>query len=251
MKRSEINAIIKEAVAFLDEHRFLLPPFAYFTPEEWQSKNHEYDEIRNNVLGWDITDFGSGDFNKCGLFLFTLRNGNAHNPDDHKVYAEKIMIVKENQTTPYHYHWYKQEDIINRGGGNLMIKVYAADENDNFSQEDVEIQVDGRHYTVPAGSVIRLTPGMSMTNTKKLYHAFWGEAGHGTVLVGEVSQCNDDSADNRFFEPVDRMPYLGAIAEADTSDDVRFYPSVGRFPDVEEDEAPLYLLGSELPAAKD
>ena len=116
MKRSEINKIIKDAIAFLDEHKFLLPPFAYFTPEEWKEKNHEYDEIRNNVLGWDITDFGSGDFHSCGLFLFTLRNGNAHNPDDKKVYAEKIMIVEENQVTPYHYHWYKQEDIINRGG---------------------------------------------------------------------------------------------------------------------------------------
>jgi len=250
MKRSEINAIIKDAIDFLGEHKFLLPPFAYFSPEEWQEKNHEYDEIRNNVLGWDITDFGSGDFDKCGLFLFTLRNGNMFDDNDEKVYAEKIMIVKENQTTPYHYHWYKQEDIINRGGGNLMIKVYGADENDNLSMDDVEIQVDGRHYTVPAGSVIRLTPGMSMTNTKKLYHSFWGEEGCGTVLVGEVSQCNDDSKDNRFFEPVDRTPYVSAIADADTSDTVRFYPSVGRFPEIEEDEAPLYLLCNEYPAAK-
>ena len=250
MKRSEINAIIRDAKKLLAAHNFLLPPFAEFTPDEWKEKNHEYDEIRKNCLGWDITDFGSGDYKKCGLFLFTLRNGNAHNPDDHKVYAEKIMIVDENQTTPYHYHWYKQEDIINRGGGNLMIKVYAADENDNFSMDDVEIQVDGRHYSVPAGSVIRLTPGMSMTNTKKLYHAFWGEEGHGKVLVGEVSQCNDDSADNRFFEPVDRCPYISAISEADTSDKVRFFDSVGRFPAIEEDEAPIHLLCNEYPEAK-
>ena len=100
MKRSEINKIIEEAAEFLGEHKFLLPPFAYFTADEWKEKNHEYDEIRRNCLGWDITDFGSGDYKKCGLFLFTLRNGNAHNPDDHKVYAEKIMIVDENQTTP-------------------------------------------------------------------------------------------------------------------------------------------------------
>ncbi|MGN1409745.1 MAG: D-lyxose/D-mannose family sugar isomerase [Eubacteriales bacterium] len=249
MKRSEINRIIEDAIQFLGEHRFLLPPFAYFTPDEWRSKSHEYDEIRRNCLGWDITDFGSGDFKKCGLFLFTLRNGNAHNPDDRKVYAEKIMIVGENQVTPYHYHWFKQEDIINRGGGNLMIKVYAADENDNFSDGDVEIQVDGRHYTVPAGSVIKLTPGMSMTNTKKLYHAFWGEEGCGRVLVGEVSQCNDDSSDNRFFEPVDRSPYLGAANEAGASDAARFYASVGRFPEIEEDEPPVHLLCNEYPEA--
>ena len=38
MKRSEINAIIREAIDFLGEHKFLLPPFAYFTPEEWAEK---------------------------------------------------------------------------------------------------------------------------------------------------------------------------------------------------------------------
>jgi D-lyxose ketol-isomerase len=37
-------------------------------------KGKEYDEIRDNYLGWDITDFGSGDYHKQGLFLFTLRN---------------------------------------------------------------------------------------------------------------------------------------------------------------------------------
>ena len=233
MKRSYLNQLIDEAIGLLNENKFKLPPFAYFTPEEWAEKNHEYDEIRDNCLGWDITDFGSGDYEKVGLFLFTMRNGNLKNPNDHKVYAEKIMIVKENQVTPYHYHWYKQEDIINRGGGNLMIKVYQAadtdremDDTPKFSDEDVEIQVDGRHYTVPAGSVIRLEPGQSMTNTKFLYHSFWGEEGHGTVLVGEVSQCNDDANDNRFFD------------------------KCGRFPPIEEDEPARYLLCTEYPKAK-
>ena|SRR5690554_1431468 len=43
------------------------------------------------MLGWDITDFGSGEFYKRGLFLFTLRNGKYK--VDKKPYAEKIMIV--------------------------------------------------------------------------------------------------------------------------------------------------------------
>ena len=46
MKRSEINATIKKMEALLDECRFKLPPYLYFTPEEWTYKNHEYDEIR-------------------------------------------------------------------------------------------------------------------------------------------------------------------------------------------------------------
>lgn len=234
MKRSFVNHLIDDAIAFFDEYKFKLPPFAYFTPEEWAEKGHEYDEIRMNSLGWDITDFGSGDFEKRGLFLFTLRNGNLKNPDDKKVYAEKIMIVRENQVTPYHYHWYKQEDIINRGGGNLMIKVYGAAETDRvmedtpaFSDKDVEIQMDGRHFMVKPGTILRLEPGQSLTNTKYLYHSFWGEEGHGPVLVGEVSQCNDDSNDNRFYE------------------------RNGRFPPIEEDEPARYVLGNEYPPAKD
>ena len=222
MKRSEINALITQACALFREHKFLLPPFAYFTPEEWKSKNHEYDEIRRNGLGWDVTDFGGGDFDKLGLFLFTLRNGDPKETNG-KVYAEKIMIVKEGQVTPYHFHHFKQEDIINRGGGNLLIQVYNASEDDDFSKEEVTVQVDGRHYTVPAGSVIRLCPGESMTMPRRLYHSFRGEEGCGTVLVGEVSQCNDDVNDNRFYESRDR------------------------FSPIDEDEPAKYLLCNEYP----
>lgn len=42
------------------------------------------------MLGWDITDFGRGDFSTCGFGLITLRNGNQHNPKYKKVYAEKL-----------------------------------------------------------------------------------------------------------------------------------------------------------------
>ncbi len=232
MKRSEINKILEDAEVFMKEQNFKLPPFAFFKPEEWKTKGHEYDEIRRNCLGWDITDYGRGDFDRLGLFLFTIRNGNTHNPEDKKVYAEKIMIVKEGQVTPYHYHWYKQEDIINRGGGNLLVKVYMADESDRvlsdtpkFSDRDVPVEVDGRHYSVPAGTIVKLTPGESISLKKYMYHSFWGEEGCGDVLVGEVSQCNDDTNDNRFFEPV------------------------GRFPEIDEDVPPKYLLCNEYPAA--
>ena len=37
------------------------------TPEEWKTKGHEFDEIRDNMLGWDITDYGMGDFDKYGF----------------------------------------------------------------------------------------------------------------------------------------------------------------------------------------
>ncbi len=215
MKRSEINAIMEEAIGFINKMNFKLPPFAYFSPEDWAKKGDEYREIRENQLGWDITDFGSGDFEKIGLFLFTLRNGSLSKPQG-KPYAEKLLIAKPNQVTPYHFHFQKMEDIINRGGGDLCVKLYNSTESEELADTVVTASVDGRNFEVPAGTIIRLTPGESITLPAGMYHSFWGEGE--TVLVGEVSKVNDDKIDNRFLEPV------------------------GRFPKIIEDEQPLHLL---------
>ena len=113
MKRSEINATIKQFEALLDQYRFRIPPYLSFTPEEWADKNHEWDEIRDNMLGWDITDYGEGDFEHKGLALITLRNGNLAMADRYpKTYAEKLLFLKEGQYSPNHFHWHKMEDII-------------------------------------------------------------------------------------------------------------------------------------------
>lgn len=224
MKRSELNQIMRSTVAFLDEMKFKLPPFAYWSPEEWEQKGHEYDEIRDNMLGWDITDFGSGDFLKIGLLMFTIRNGNFNDKKYTKPYAEKLLIVEEGQVTPYHFHWSKMEDIINRGGGDLVVKVYNSTKDEKFDDTDVDIYMDGRHFTVKAGDTVRIKPGESICIQTGMYHSFWAEGGK--VLVGEVSKVNDDRVDNRFYEPT------------------------GRFPEIEEDEKPLYLLGNEYPIAK-
>lgn len=216
MKRSEVNKLMKEALEFINERSFKLPPFALWTPEEWETKGSEYDEIRDNMLGWDITDFGSGDFHKVGLLLITLRNGNLFDPKYTKPYAEKLLIVEENQVTPYHYHPKKMEDIINRGGADLVVKLYNADEKEDFADTPVHVSMDGRNYFVPAGTEVRVKPGQSITLLPGCYHSFWAEGG--TVLIGEVSKVNDDRIDNRFYE------------------------KVGRFPKIEEDEAPVTLL---------
>ena len=114
MKRSKINRCIREMEAMLKEHCVELPPFCKWTPEEWKTKNHEYDEIRDNMLGWDITDCGLENFDKVGFALITIRNGNQNNPKYKKVYAEKLIMLKDGQTFPTHFHWVKSEDIINR-----------------------------------------------------------------------------------------------------------------------------------------
>jgi hypothetical protein len=218
MKRSEINAIIRSADAFIRDHGFYLPPFAYWTVQDWHNKGEEVSEIVENSLGWDITDFGLGDFAKFGLFLFTLRNGSPNNlaSGKGKLYAEKIMVVENGQVTPLHFHWFKMEDIINRGGGKLKLRLYPADVDESLVRTgEIVFSVDGCRRSIHAGDVVTLEPGESITLEQNCYHEFWGE---GRVLAGEVSLVNDDNHDNRFFQPI------------------------GRFPTIDEDEEPLFLL---------
>jgi D-lyxose ketol-isomerase len=227
LKRSQINQIIREAMGFCRRMNFSLPPFAFWTPAEWRDQGHEYDEIRDTMLGWDCTDFGSGRYAERGLALFTIRNGHQKLSETYpKPYCEKLLIVSENQVTPHHYHHSKVEDIICRGGGNLLVQVWRRDAADGLSDEAVPVNCDGRAYTVPPGATIRLTPGESITLPQFMYHTFWAEAGAGTALCGEVSKVNDDHADNRFLE---ELP---------------------RFSSIEEDEAPAYLLCNEYPPAR-
>ncbi len=224
MKRSEINSAIRALIAAADEHHFHLPPFAHWTPADWQQRGADYDEIRAAGLGWDVTDFGKGEFARFGLTLLTIRNGEPGRPG--KPYCEKLMLARAGQTTPMHFHWKKTEDIINRGGGRLNCEVHLADEREALSRRPVRLSMDGRELEVPAGTQLALEPGQSVTLTPRLYHAFWAEPGGGAVLLGEVSGVNDDRHDNRFLEPLPRYPHA------------------------EEDEPPFRLLCHEYPPVR-
>lgn len=228
MKRSEINVALKRLESACQKYTCYLPPFCHFTPDEWASVGHEYDEVRDCMLGWDITDFGLGDFDKYGLSLITIRNGNASMSDKYpKQYAEKLLYLKSGQHCCNHFHWSKTEDIINRGGGNLLVKVYNSlpDEEIDYISP-VTVHTDGKVSVVPAGSYVKVCPGESIYIDRGMYHEFEVEEGTGDVLLGEVSQVNDDNTDNRFNPPV------------------------GRFPTIEEDEPPYRLLCNEYPQAK-
>jgi D-lyxose ketol-isomerase len=227
MKRSEINALIDDALKVLHAHQIRLPPFAYWTPDEWQKKGAECDEIRVCKLGWDITDFGLGAFDRVGLVVFTVRNGHHQlEPYTRKPYAEKILIIRENQRTPMHHHMLKSEDIICRSGGNLLIKLYNRAPDGSLGQTDVEVSLDGVRHHIQSGHTFRLKPGDSITLTPYLYHEFWAEGGTGTSIVGEVSSVNDDDTDNAFFG------------------------KVGRFPKIEEDVPATHLLCTEYAGAQ-
>lgn len=229
MKRSEINAAVLWAMEFCQQQKFYLPVWAYWKPARWRRVGHEADEIRQRGLGWDVTDFGSGRFRQCGLTLFTIRNGQFTKKKDALVkdYCEKILLMGERQVTPYHFHWDKMEDIINRGGGRMVIQLYNATKDERLDTKSaVTVSIDGIATTVKAGGRVTLKPGQSITLPPYLYHSFWAAKGYGPVLGGEVSRVNDDARDNRFLEPLPR------------------------FPAIEEDQKPAVLLCNEYPPAE-
>jgi len=222
MKRSELNRLIEQAKELLHRHHIRLPPFAYWSPADWQTKGAECDAIRICALGWDITDFGTDDFEHVGLVVFTVRNGHhTVEPYTAKTYCEKILIAGEDQHTPMHYHASKQEDIICRCGGNLVCQVYNEAPGGGLAETAVEVSLDGVRSVVPAGTKLILNPGESITLTPFLYHEFWADPGTGTAILGEVSKVNDDAGDNFFLN------------------------ALGRFPEIEADEPPAYLLCTE------
>ena len=213
MKRSEVNAILREADAFIRSHGFALPPFAHWTPDELRERAGP--AILDARLGWDVTDYGRGEFDRLGLALFTLRNGSL---DDLRAgrgmcYAEKLLISREGQLSPMHRHVLKAEDIINRGGGTLVIEPYRSAPDGAVDRErPVSVPCDGTMRRLEPGERLRLRPGESVTLLPGVWHAFWGEAdgGDGDVLIGEVSTVNDDVTDNVFE---DRLPRFSAIEE--------------------------------------
>lgn len=227
MKRSEINSYIGDAIEFFAKHSFPLPAFAHWDREIWRQLGHEADEIRRCRLGWDITDFNSGNFVAVGLTLFTLRNGDPLKDESHRCYAEKIMHVREQQVTPFHLHYRKTEDIINRGNsktGNLAVQLYNSTKENGFADTEVTIFCDGIRQRIDAGGTVVLRPGESITIPPRLYHSF--HAVDGPALIGEVSSVNEDDIDNHFHQPIPR------------------------FPEIIEDELPFRLLCTEYPQPK-
>jgi D-lyxose ketol-isomerase len=223
MRRSEINGLQREALALFRQCRFALPRWATWGAAEWRDHADTAAFCRAHQMGWDVTDFGSGNFDARGLLVFCLRNG-LNVALKAQGYAEKLLMVRENQETPLHHHRQKMEDIIVRDGGTLIVEFYNNDGGGGRLETAVTVRVDGERVQVAAGAPLRLTRGQSVTVPRGLWHRFYAEAGTGTSLVGEVSQVNDDMTDNFFFE------------------------RLGRFAAIEPDEPPLYPLWNELPA---
>lgn len=222
MKRSQINGAIAWAKDLLKKNNITLPKMAYWSMDEWKANAAKLDVVRKVMLGWDVTDFGVNHFDEIGGVLYTVRNGDLNNPQIGVPYCEKYILMKEGQRLPKHYHVFKTEDIINRAGGVLYLKLWNADPKTGEELDtDVHFFMDGIAHTAAAGEEILVENGSSISLAPYVAHIFGPKEGFGELIVGEVSKVNDDNTDNYFLE--------------DTA----------RFSKIEEDEAILHPLCNE------
>jgi D-lyxose ketol-isomerase len=218
LRRSLINGCVAQAREVLRVLNVGLPGFAGWQPRTWLEAGAEMDEVRDVMLGWDVTDFGSGRFHEIGRVLFTLRNGKPGDARYLKPYAEKLLIEPEGQRSPMHYHRSKREDIINAGGGNVIVLLHPVGADGLPAGGPMSAQTDGVCRRFQAGEPIRLGPGESLSIPPRTFHQFWAEEGTGIAVGGvrytlsrEVSSICDDWHDNVFIDPwAQRFP---AIAE--------------------------------------
>ncbi len=175
MKRSEINAIYRDALACFGRHHWVLPP---------QPR-------------WDITDFGLQDFAHFGLTLINL----ATEPE----YCEKLMYARRDQTTPAHTHAKKKEDIICRIG-ELTLRLWSVKPVEDAAQPaTLRVPINGEPVTVNTGEALALPAGSRVTLVPGIWHSFFPTSDE--CIFGEVSTANDDLHDNFFVNPaIGRFP---------------------------------------------
>jgi D-lyxose ketol-isomerase len=159
---------------------------------------------------WDVTDFGLGAHLRFGLVLVNLA--------EEVEYCEKLMYGLKGMTTPAHTHKKKKEDIICRWG---QLDVNLWKDASLKKGEVLSLKVNGRATEVETGRTLHLQAGERVTLVPGVYHEFFPATEE--CIIGEVSTANDDLNDN-FFVDAD----------------------IGRFPGVEEDEAPLLKLISDV-----
>jgi D-lyxose ketol-isomerase len=224
MKRSQINAAIDRAHAALREHDVRLPAYAYWTPDQWRAAGPEYERVFLNGLGWAVTDFGQGDFDRVGITMFDVRNGNVERPDEGTPYGEKIFVLQPGQRLPFHFHWKKSEDIISYHGGTLMIQLYNARDDETMDETSPgTVYLDGVRHRFAAGEILEIPRGGSLTIVPRLYHRFWAKEDAGVLVGGEISTISLPKTDNRF----------GGNAR--------------RFMQIDEDEPARWLLNIDYP----
>ena len=221
MKRSDVNDNIGLAKDLFAAHRLVLPRWAHWSPDDWRGAGPGMRAVKDAGLGWEITDHGSGDFQRQGLVLFRLRDAQRSPTDSDEGFAESVLLVQVHQVTPFHHHTHGQ-DLVNRGGGDLVVQLHHAGPSDELDDDrPVTAVVDGVEVEFEPGGLARLTVGESLGVAPRVYHKFWAEMA--SCMVSEISSPANGRQDFHYLEDARRLP------------------------DIEEDEEPLHLLWHEYP----
>jgi D-lyxose ketol-isomerase len=85
-----------------------------------------------------------------------------------------------------------------------VVELFGSDAEGGFAEDQGgTVYCDGLRRDFSPGEKLRLAPVESVTLIPGDWHAFWGDGGD--VLIGEVSNVNDDNIDNIFHEPIGRF----------------------------------------------
>jgi D-lyxose ketol-isomerase len=199
MKRSFVDARIDAMAALCERHGLKLPPFAWWSEDEYRADPGAARRIAQAGLGWNIVEFRPGAYASEGLSVFTLRMGDWRQLANGRgrLYAEKALMAEDGQHTPHHYHIVKTEDIVNRGGARFVVELFKVDRAGAPLKERFRVVKDVKTLDLNPGGRVTLEPGESIVLEPFVAHAFWAEGG--AVLAGEVSLVNDDASDNYFL----------------------------------------------------
>ncbi|HVU18591.1 MAG TPA: D-lyxose/D-mannose family sugar isomerase [Candidatus Didemnitutus sp.] len=167
MKRSTINAAYREALEVFTAGGWSLPP----RPR------------------WDISDFGSGEFDRCGIAVVNLA--------EEAEYSEKLIYLRPGQSLPVHTHRKKKEDIICRTG-ELAMELWGGVPSSERLGSPLRVKRSGDWVVVASGEPFALAAGERVTLVPGVYHRFWPTR-PGTI-IGEVATANDDRNDNVFVD---------------------------------------------------
>ncbi|MFP4381073.1 MAG: D-lyxose/D-mannose family sugar isomerase [Candidatus Sumerlaeia bacterium] len=230
MKRSDINNEIQLALDVFEAHRFYLPKWAAWSPENWEHCGPEVAQIKACMLGWSVTDFDRDNFREQGFVTFIERNGivdemrefaQRHSVQD-KAYGERLGFIQKRQATAMLKHNISTKDIVNRGGGDLVVQIFLSTPDDELDEHNrIPTCINGIAYNIKAGGISRLAPGDGITIHAGVFHKFWAEKAG--CIVGEIYTSSPKKNEIFLLEPGE------------------WYNRI------EEDEDPLFLLNHEYP----
>ena len=142
MKRSEINRLIEDALKFFQEMHFKLPPLGYLDTGAMEQAGGIVRGSGNESVGMGPHGFWYREF-QCGRVA-------AFHPSKRESATRPEALCGKNHDRPGGTgdpHAFstgpKMEDIINRGGGNLMIQLYPSDREGGFAKKSFQVSLDG------------------------------------------------------------------------------------------------------------